>query len=93
VGEADALATNRWPQLVTYMNRGDIERALGIELEDRIVQLSPENEHGFGDRDWKPAFMSAERHRGYAFQWFALTAACVVLWLATSFRKTPGSGA
>jgi surfeit locus 1 family protein len=93
VGEADVLAPDRWPQLVTYMNQGDIERVLGLGLEDRIVQLSPENQHGFAGRDWKPSFMSAERHRGYAVQWFALTAACVVLWLATGFRKSPGSDA
>jgi surfeit locus 1 family protein len=93
VGEADALASDHWPQLVTYMEHGDIERALGVELAERIVQLSPKDVHGFDGRDWKPVFMSAERHRGYAFQWFALTAACVVLWLATSFRKTPGRGA
>ena len=93
VGEADVLSAGQWPQLVTYMNRADIEQALGIKLAERIVQLSPENEHGFEGRDWKSSFMSAERHRGYAFQWFALTAACVVLWLATGYRKTPGSGA
>ena len=91
VGEADNLAPDRWPQLVTYMNQDDIELALGLGLEDRIVQLSPDNRHGFAGRDWKPSFMSADRHRGYAVQWFALTAACVVLWLATGFRKSPGS--
>jgi surfeit locus 1 family protein len=91
VGEADELAPDRWPQLVTYMNHGDIERALGVALEDRIVQLSPADPHGFEGREWKAAFMSSERHRGYAFQWFALTAACVVLWLVTGFRRTSGS--
>lgn len=91
VGEADELQTDRWPQLVTYMDHADISQALGAKLEDRIVQLSPDADNGFGGRDWKPSFMSAERHRGYAFQWFAMTAACGVLWLATSFRKTPGN--
>jgi surfeit locus 1 family protein len=87
VGEADRLVTDRWPQLVTYMNHSDIARALALPLETHIIQLSPESEHGFEDRDWKPVFLSPERHRAYAFQWYALMTAAIVLWLLTGFRK------
>ncbi|MCW8926715.1 MAG: SURF1 family protein [Xanthomonadales bacterium] len=88
VGEADRLETDRWPQLVTYMRHADIARVLGLPLETHIIQLSRDAEHGFEDRDWKPVFLSAERHRAYAFQWYALLAACVILWLLVSLRKT-----
>lgn len=89
VGAADRLQAGRWPQLVTYMEHADIEQALGLELAPRIVQLLPGEPHGFEGRDWQAAYMTSERHRGYALQWFAMTAACIVLWLATSFRRTP----
>lgn len=90
VGEPDTLTTDDWPQLVTYMQHADIARALALELETRIIQLSRDAEYGFEDRDWKPVFLSPERHRAYAFQWYALMAAAIVLWLLTSFRKTEG---
>lgn len=90
VGAADTLETDRWPQLVTYMGHADIARTLDLPLEERIIQLSMDAEYGFEDRDWKPVFLSAERHRAYAFQWYALLAASIILWILTSFRKKPG---
>ena len=90
VGEADTLAMDDWPQLVTYMQHADIARALTLPLETRIIQLSRDAESGFEDRDWKPVFLSPERHRAYAFQWYALMAAAIVLWLLTGFRNTEG---
>lgn len=90
VGEADTLVKDDWPQLVTYMQHADVARALALELETHIIQLSRDAEYGFEDRDWKPVFLSPERHRAYAFQWYALMAAAIVLWLLTSFRKTEG---
>lgn len=92
VGEADKLATDVWPQLVTYLRHADIVETLGLPLEDRIIQVSAQTEYGFEDRQWKAVFMSSERHRAYAFQWFALTTAAIVLWLLSSLRRTPGSG-
>ena len=32
-------------------------------------------------RDWNQPGVSVDRHLGYAFQWFALTAAAIVTWL------------
>lgn len=91
VGEADTLAKDDWPQLVTYMQHADITHALALPLETRIIQLSRDADYGFEDRAWKPVFLSPERHRAYAFQWYALMAAALVLWLLTSFRKEPGN--
>ena len=85
MGQADKLDPDKWPQLVTYLNRADIAESLGSPIEDWIIQLSPTEENGFEGRDWKPVFLSSKRHKGYAFQWFALTAACFVLWVFTGF--------
>lgn len=90
IGQADKLEQDNWPQLVTYLNRADIAGSIGAPLEDWVIQLSPMDETGFEGRDWKPVFLSSKRHKGYAFQWFALTAACFGLWLFTGFRKSSG---
>jgi len=91
MGQADKLKQGRWPQLVTYLNREDIASSLDAPLENRIIQLSPSEKGGFEGRDWKPVFLSSKRHRAYAFQWFALTTASLVLWLFTGFRRSSGN--
>jgi surfeit locus 1 family protein len=38
-------------------------------------------------RDWIQPGVSVDRHLGYAFQWFALTAAAVITWLILLWRR------
>ena len=67
-----------------------IVNKLDQPIEDWVIQLSQPDDAGFEGREWKPVFMSSSRHRGYAFQWFALVAACFAMWVYLGFRKTPG---
>lgn len=90
LGPADRIEKEQWPQLVTYLNLPDISESLETPLENWVIQLSKSEPSGFEGREWKPVFLSPERHRGYAFQWFALVAACVVMWVYLGFRKTSG---
>jgi len=90
LGSADQLRQEQWPQLVTYLNLSDISNSLGAPLENWVIQLSRSEPHGFAGRDWKPVFLSSSRHQGYAFQWFALVASCVVMWVFIGFRKPSG---
>ena len=90
LGAADQINQEQWPQLVTYLNLPDISGSLETSLENWVIQLSKSDPSGFEGREWKPVFMSPERHRGYAFQWFALVAACVVMWVYLGFRKPSG---
>jgi surfeit locus 1 family protein len=91
LGQADQLKQNKWPQLVTYLKIEDVAESLDTPLESWIIQLSNTEQAGFEGRDWKPVFMSSERHKGYAFQWFALATAGIVLWIVTGFRKPSGN--
>jgi len=91
LGSADQLEQDQWPQLVTYLNLPDISGSLGTPLENWVIQLSKSEPDGFDGREWKPVFLSSDRHRGYAFQWFALVAACVVMWVYLGFRKPSGN--
>lgn len=38
-------------------------------------------------RDWAPAQSGAERHQGYAFQWFALAALTLSFWLLSGLKR------
>ena len=87
LGSTDRMQRDTWPQLVTYLNHEVITVSLDTKLENWVIQLSKTEQGGFEDRDWKPVFLSSSRHRAYAFQWYALTTACLVLWVFAGFRK------
>jgi len=90
LGAADRLSRDRWPQLITYMKLDDLSGSLGQPLENWIIQLDKSDPTGFEGRDWQPVYLSSGRHRAYAFQWFAMSAACIILWLVIGFKNTSG---
>ena len=87
LGAARAMNPHEWPQLLTYPEHGRIAAALGIELYPWVLFLDVSSPGGFGDRMWSPVYMSPDRHRAYAFQWFALALATFVTWLILGFRR------
>jgi len=89
LGSADKMQAHQWPQLVTYLNQEDITVALDTPLENWVVQLAATEQTGFEDRNWKPVYLSSDRHNAYAFQWYALALASLVLWMFMGFRKPP----
>lgn len=91
LGEADSLQNDQWPQLVTYLNQADIASALGTNIAPWVIQLAPEDKSGFEGRDWKPVYLTSQKHDGYAFQWYALTFATLVLWVMGGIRRAKGS--
>lgn len=90
LGSADQLNPEQWPQLLTYMKLDDMSDSLRQPLENWVIQLSATDPTGFEGRDWKPVFLSSRRHNAYAFQWFALSSACIIMWLVIGFKNTSG---
>ncbi|MGQ0383091.1 MAG: SURF1 family protein [Gammaproteobacteria bacterium] len=80
-----------WPRLVSYPNQDELARMLGRELRPGMILLDPADAEGYG-RDWSLAGTTAERHLGYAMQWFALAATAVAIWLALSVKRRGESG-
>lgn len=91
LGSADILGKDHWPQLVTYMNLPDLSASLDQPLENWVIQLSKSNPEGFEGREWKAVYLTPGRHRAYAFQWFALTAASIIMWLYIGFKHPSGT--
>ncbi len=87
LGDADVLVTDRWPQLVTYLDLADVGIALGLSLHPWTVQLDAGDPSGFGDRQWKPAVMEPPVHGAYAVQWLALSAATLIVWITVGVRR------
>jgi len=87
LGSEGEMLSHQWPQLVTYPELDKITTALGIELYPWVLFLNENSPGGFAGRQWKPVFMSPERHRAYAFQWFALAATALTGWIFLTMRK------
>lgn len=87
LGDADVIDTGNWPQLVTYFDLDAISEALDVPLPGRILQLDSADPTGFGDRQWKAATMTPAVHRAYAFQWFALSLAALIIWITLGVRQ------
>ena len=81
LGKPDELLTDEWPQLVTYLDLETVSDALGTPLSPWLLQLDSADTNGFDGRQWKAAVMGPEVHAAYAFQWFALALATLIIWL------------
>jgi surfeit locus 1 family protein len=91
LGEPERLGPLNGAHLITYLQMGQIERALGGGLSPWIVQLDSTNDSGFGRRDWSPAVILPAQHAAYAVQWFALALATVIIWLTLGWRRAQSS--
>ncbi|MEJ2383467.1 MAG: SURF1 family protein [Xanthomonadales bacterium] len=87
LGETDKLRTDRWPQLVTWLDHAPVERALAADVERWIILLDAGQPDGFEGRDWVPATMAPATHGAYALQWFSLAAAAIVIWILLGLRN------
>jgi len=84
-------ASAGWPRHAVYPTLGEIAELLGTSLEPFVLLLDPDEKFGFV-RIWAPEELSASRHFGYAFQWFAMAAmlAFLLVWHRTRRRGNDG---
>lgn len=92
LGQPDVLVTDRWPQLVTYLELESVSDALGTPLPPWLLQLDPADPAGFEGRQWKAAVMEPEVHAAYSFQWFSLSLATMIIWLTLGVRRAQKQG-
>jgi surfeit locus 1 family protein len=92
VGDARGSDAAGWPLVLNFPVTADIEATLGEPVENRILLLDAEAPDGF-ERAWRPSIGApAERHLGYAIQWFALGLVLLVAFVATSLQPgNPGT--
>lgn len=87
LGEAPPPSGDQWPELVTYLNIDGAASALGVKLYPWILLLDADSPGGFDGRDWRPVFMTPQKHRAYAFQWLALAVLAVGCWGVAGHRR------
>jgi surfeit locus 1 family protein len=89
LGQAGPLA----PQaIVQNLQPQDFAAATGLDVLPFIIEESaaPDRNDGLV-RDWPQPDSGAAKHRGYAFQWYALAVTALVFFLVTGFRNRSGT--
>ena len=86
VGGNALPAQTTWPKLTLYLDPAPIAADLSRPLWPRMLLLDPAPDSGFV-REWTPNVMPPARHRAYAFQWFALAVAALVIFVALHWRR------
>ncbi len=74
-----------WPKSAVYPSAEEVEAELGREVQDFVLLMDHEEEHGFL-RHWVPTEFGPGKHFGYALQWFAMGAVLMGL-LIWNYRK------
>ena len=65
-------------------------QASGLKLQPFLVEQTDPAQPGEQlVRDWPAPSLGVEKHRGYAFQWYALAVMALLFFVITGFRRGP----
>ena len=82
----DAFAENTpWPQVAVFPSSEDLAMKLDRDVLPFVLLLNPDPDSGLVRR-WQPTVAGPMTHYGYAFQWFAMALAVLVI-LVWQYRK------
>ena len=70
---------------VQHIDINEINKNYGLNLPGFIVRLSEDSDAGLL-RDWPKPGSGRDKHLGYAFQWFAMATAVLVIFIVVNFK-------
>lgn len=76
----------QWPRIIQTLDYQSISRALSQPVMPFTARLDSDQPHGF-TREWSVEFISPQRHRGYALQWFAFALVAIIILIGVSFPR------
>lgn len=79
-----------YPKLMPYFDLAEIAADLGVPVSARVLRLDSQQADSARawQRDWRPAQgMPPERHLAYAWQWWSLAIAIVVVFVVVHFVR------
>ena len=79
---------NQWPLRVQQIELDKFSQVIGKELLPFVVYLDKKDNLGY-IKNWQPIVMSPDKHWGYAFQWYSLAVAWVILMFWASIKFSP----
>lgn len=80
------LENEHWPQRIQSIEIDKISELLEAPLVPFIVYVDNKEELGYV-KNWVPIVMPPEKHLGYAFQWFSLAIAWIMLMFYAAYKS------
>lgn len=71
---------------VQVLDQKSVQKLLGEDVSAYVLRLAPDSPTGFA-RVWPEPGSGRERHLGYAFQWFSLAAALVIIYISVNLKR------
>lgn len=84
--DGSAVGLGPWPRVAVFPTTADLAAALRQDVFPFVLLLDSPADDGLS-RQWSPGGMPADRHIGYAVQWWALALAFAVIFVMIN-RKT-----
>jgi len=75
-----------WPMVLQYVDTQEISGMLGYEVMPMVLRLDKDADHGFY-REIPVLKLDSAKNTGYAFQWYAMLAALLVIYIAVNTKK------
>ena len=79
----EQLTQQQWPLRIQAIDLNKISQNIGQKLLPFVIYLDTKEDIGY-EKQWQPIVMPPEKHRGYAFQWFSLAVAWLILMFSAS---------
>ncbi len=79
--------------LVQNLTTGELAAASGLALHPFFLQQAGPGQGEGLVREWPASGTGVDKHRGYAFQWYALAAMAALFFVMTGFRSGRKQGA
>lgn len=79
--------TGQWQIVWQHMDMKRYAEAVPFPVQPVVILLDPASPAGGFDRQWTRLDAGIAIHHGYAFQWFMLAAALLVIWVVVNLRK------
>ncbi|PCI54550.1 MAG: hypothetical protein COB45_08325 [Gammaproteobacteria bacterium] len=78
----------QWPLRIQQVELDKFSTLINRKLLPFVIYVEKNSEVGF-EKNWQPIVMPPEKHRAYAFQWFSLAIAWIILmvWAKFGARK------
>ncbi|NQZ79884.1 MAG: SURF1 family protein [Colwellia sp.] len=76
---------NQWPLRVQQIELEKFSQVIDVQLLPFVVYLDKTDKVGY-KKNWQPIVMPPEKHRAYAFQWFSLGVAWLMLMIGALIK-------
>ncbi len=83
LGQATPLSPGA---IVQNISAADVARQAHLPMQDLILEQTSASPDGL-QRDWPLPSAGADKHRAYAFQWYALSLMVIIFFVVTGYRR------